>query len=87
MTPADQVREKLAKLEQMVTAKTPGLPTLLRDIHSQLKKDAELVTLLSDEECSVLVRGLKTQTSTEIAVKAVKKGTTKPLKQLGLSDL
>lgn len=66
------IREKLAQLDEGLQAQAPGLATLLRDIHTTLKKDPDVVTLLSDEECEVLVRGLKKQTATEIATAALK---------------
>lgn len=84
---AFEVREKLASLEQQLIAGTPGMATLLRDIHNTLKQDPDVVTLLSEEECSILVRGLKKQTATEIATKAVKKGGTKAIKNMTVSDL
>ena len=74
---AFQIKEKLASLEAALLEKTPGMPTLLRDIHSHLKKDPDLVTLLSEEECNILVSGLKKQTATEIATAAIKSGTKK----------
>jgi hypothetical protein len=81
------VREKLAQLETILNEKAPGLPTLLRDIHSTLKKDPDVVTLLSEEECSILVNGLKKQMSTEIATSALKSKPKKALKQMTLDDL
>ncbi len=84
---AFEVREKLASLEAALLAGTPGMPTLLRDIHRSLKADPDVVTLLSEEECSILVRGLKKQTATEIATKAVKKGGSKAMSKMTVSDL
>ncbi len=69
---AFQIREKLALLEQQLLSATPNMPVLLREIHKNLKADPDIVTLLSEEECSILVRGLKKQTATEIATKATK---------------
>lgn len=71
---AFEVREKLAQLEESLLSNTPGMKTLLRDIHRTLKADPDVVTLLTEDECSTLVRGLKKQTATEIATSAVKKG-------------
>lgn len=82
-----EVREKLAALEQSLLEQTPNMPTLLRDIHRVLKADDSIVTLLSEEECSTLVRGLKKQTNTEIATTAIKKAPKKALKSLTLDDL
>lgn len=84
---AYEVKNKLAELEESLLASTPNMPSLLRDIHRNLSRDPELVTLLTDEECSILVRGLKKQTNTEIATTAVKKAKTKSSKQLTLADL
>jgi hypothetical protein len=69
---AFEVREKLAQLEASLLAGTPNMPVLLRDIHRTLKADPDVVTILSEEECNILVRGLKKQTATEIAIGAVK---------------
>ena len=79
---AFQVREKLAQLEEALLSATPNMPTLLRDIHRELKADPDVVTLLSEDECSILVRGLKKQTATTIATKAVKKGGKKPMSKM-----
>jgi len=87
MTPADQVREQLASLDEALNAKTPNLPALLRVIHGQLKKDSEIVTLLSEEECSVLVNGLKEHTKISISTTATKKVGGKSLKNTKLADL
>ena len=84
---AFEVREKLAHLEEALTAGTPNMATLLRDIHRSLKADPDVVTILSEEECSILVRGLKKQTATEIATTATKKGAKKSLKKLTIADL
>ena len=66
------VKEKLAQLQEGLEARLPGLSTLLRDIHSTLKKDPDVVTLLSEDDCNILVEGLKKQTSVEIATAAIK---------------
>ena len=84
---AFSIREKLAQLEEALTASTPNMPVLLRDIHRELKADPDVVTILSDEECSILVRGLKKQTSTEIATKAIKKTTKKAASRITVDDL
>lgn len=82
-----QIKEKLAFLESQLISNTPNISTILREIHIQLKKDPEVVTLLTEEECSILVRGLKKQTNTEIATSALKSGAKKSLKQMTLGDL
>jgi len=88
MNLADQVREKLLEMEVAINEHTPQLPTLLRTIHAQLKKDPEVVTLLSESECNILVEGLKEHTKIELAAKITKGGTRgKALKQTSLEDL
>ena len=81
------IKEKLVQLEEALLSSTPNMPVLLRDIHRELKADPDVVTLLSEEECSILVKGLKKQTSTEIATKAIKKTTKKSAKKITLDDL
>ena len=83
---AYEIQEKLALLEQALLEKLPTMPNLLRDIHRQLKKDPEIVTLLSEEECSILVQGLKKQTSTNIATSAIKTKT-KAQSKMTVDDL
>lgn len=84
---AFEIQEKLARLESALQASTPGIATLLRDIHSTLKKDPDVVTLLSEEECNILVQGLKKQTATEIATSALKGTKKKAMSKMTVSDL
>lgn len=86
-TQAFEVQEKLAQLEQQLLSATPTLPALLRDIHRTLKQDPDVVTILTEEECSILVRALKVQTKTEISTGAIKKGTTKAMSRMTVADL
>ena len=91
-TQIELIQSKLVALEDSLLAGTPGMPTLLRDIHSTLAKDPAIVTLLSEEECATLVSGLKKQTGVEIATKLVKaKGKSKvskaSLAKLTVDDL
>ena len=79
---AFEVREKLAQLEASLLEATPNMPSLLRDIHRTLKADPDVVTILTEEECSILVRGLKKQTATEIATTSLKKGGKKAMAKM-----
>ena len=81
---AYQIKEKLAALQDKLENSNPGIATLLRDIHQTLKKDPDTVTLLSEEECSILVRGLKKQTATEIATSALKSGGKKAMSKMNV---
>lgn len=84
---AYQIREKLAQLEEGLEKQAPGISSLLRDIHTELKKDPDVVTLLSEEDCAILVRGLKKQTSVEIATSALKGTKKKAQSKMTVSDL
>lgn len=87
MNLADQVKEKIAHLEELLTSQIPSYPTALRDIHALLKKDEEIVTLLTEEEIAVIVTGLKKQTNTVINTAAKKAAAGKSLKSMTLADL
>lgn len=84
---AFEVQEKLATLEAQLNEGTSNIATLLRDIHRTLKSDPDVVTVLTEEECSILVRGLKQQTKTEIATKARSKAPKKAMSKMTVSDL
>ncbi len=83
MTPADQLREQIATLKEALISANPGMPTMLRTIHTALQKDKDIVTLLSEEEIGVVVAGLLKQTNTVITAAKVKK----PSSKLSLDDL
>lgn len=86
MNSAEQIREKLFLLEQQLNEKLPGITTALRDIHTKLKKDPEVVTLLSEEDIGILIRGLKKQVATELVTTSLKKAP-KQVKKVSLDDL
>ncbi len=75
MTPAEQIsyslREKVSALSTALMTRHPTMPTLLREIHTTLSKYPEQVTLMSEDEISVIVNGLKVQTGVEFAVASV----------------
>ena len=79
-------REKIAEMEAALLASDPRMPYLLRDIKLILKKDPDVVTLLSEEDIAKIFRGLEVVTNTELL-------TTKPtvskakIAKLGLDDL
>lgn len=72
-----QLKEKVASLEAALLSAHPSMPLLLRDIHTALRAQPENVTLLSEEEISILVRGLEKQTGVYLA-ESVSKGSKKP---------
>lgn len=76
---------KISSLQEAILSTHPRLPILLKEIHTILKNDPAVVTLLSEEEISAIVNGLKQQTKTEITQTAIKKKTS--LKGVSLADL
>lgn len=79
------LKEKIAQLTDLILTAHPTLPVLLRQIHTQLRKDPELVTLLEEEEIGFIVNGLKKQTNTEIMTTVIKSATTAKLKSKNLN--
>lgn len=86
-----EVQSKLTELSEKILTAHPLMPVLLRTIHTQLRKDPEIVTLLSEEEIGIFVNGLKMQTNTVLvttAAKSVKSQSEKAkLKNLTADDL
>jgi hypothetical protein len=72
--------EKIETLQDMILKAHPTLPNLLRQIHTILKENASIVTLLTEEQIGVIVTGLKKQTKTELISSALKKTPAKALK-------
>lgn len=75
----DQVRANIAELEQAILAAHPTMPQLLRQIHTQLKKDPEVTTLLEEDEIGVVVQGLVMLTNTEVGAAKEAKNKKKPV--------
>lgn len=67
-----ELKEKVAQLSELMLSKHPRMPVLLREIHTTLRAQPENVTLLSEEDISVIVNGLKIQTGVEFAAAATK---------------
>ena len=70
--PIAKIQMQIAELKQSLETKNPGMSTMLRTIHAELRKDQTLVTLLTEDEISVVVSGLMKQTNVAIVVKATK---------------
>lgn len=81
-----ELQFKIASLQEAILSSHPTLPILLRDIHKILKEDPAVVTVLSEEDISTVVTGLKKQTATEITQATLKK-TTKSLSKTTVDDL
>lgn len=87
MSASEQVIEQIETLRSQLLANNPGMPMMLRTIHTALKKDPEIVTLLSDEQIGIIVNGLMKQTQTAIVSASVKAPAKKALKALTVDDL
>ena len=87
MSPHEIISLKISELYESVQRSLPGMPTLLRDIHANLKQDPELVTLLTPEEVSVIVSGLSKQTATTITTQVLTGGKGKSLKKISVDDI
>lgn len=77
---------KIASLQEAILTVHPTLPILLKEIHTLLKNDPAVVTVLSESDISIIVSGLKKQTATEISQAALKK-TSKSLSKTTADDL
>lgn len=85
---ATQIKEKILSLQTALLEQHPIMPALLRDIHSNLKANPDVVTLLTEEEICIIVNGLERQTNTFIAASVVaSKSKTKSAKNITLEDL
>ena len=84
---ADQLREQIAQLQNALVASNPGMPTMLRTIHTALRNDKDIVTILSPEEIGTVVAGLMKQTNTVIAAGIVKSSSKKSGKNISVDDL
>ena len=89
MNLADQIREKIALLQESLLAQHPRIPALLQEIHANLRSSPDVCTLLDENEISVIVSGLERQANIKLADLAISKTktSTKSLKGLTLDDL
>lgn len=86
-----EIKSKIAEMNSLLLSAHPSMPVLLRDIHSQLRRDPELVTIITEEEIGMIVNGLKKQTATELVTQTVKASksaaTKKAIAKLTVDDL
>lgn len=89
-----EIQSTIQELQEALLSAHPEMPSLLRKIHTKLKADPELVTLLSEEEIAQVINGLKVQTNVSLVSSSAKKTTgekkpsaTSRLKALGLGSV
>lgn len=93
LTQAQQLQEKIARMQSLMLADNPGFETILREIHITLHKNEDLVHLLSEEDIGKIVSGLAKKERIVIAeaMSKDKKGNTSkgkvPLSQLTMDDI
>ncbi len=84
------VVEKIEMVKKLLMQQNPLMETLLKQVHTALKKDPELVHFLQPEQIGAVVKGCMEVAKVVIVATAVKKTTTasgKKLSQLTLSDI
>lgn len=86
------IAAKIADLQAAILSNNPQMPLLLRDIHSVLKNDPAVVTILREEEdIATIIKGLEKQTKTYLveSMTASKTGSAKnkALSKVSSSDL
>lgn len=72
--------DKVCQLQEALLDRHPMMPSLLRDIHTALRAQPENVTLLNEDQISIIVNGLKEQTGVSFAAAAMKTAGSKSLK-------
>lgn len=87
MTPLEQMQEKIAGLREALDQALPGMPGMLRTIHAMLKKDEDLVTMLSEDEIADIVEGLGKQVGVQITQTAEKKASRTAIKNITVDML
>lgn len=87
MTPHEIISLKIAELQTAVINTLPNMPTLLRDIHQNLRADPEIVTLLAPSQVAIIVSGLSRQTQTTITTQVLSGSKGKSLKKISVDDI
>ena len=87
MTPNEIISLKIAELQTAVLQTLPNMPTLLRDIHQNLRNDPEIVTLLTPQQVAIIVSGLSKQTQTTITTQVLSGSKGKSLKKISVDDI
>ena len=87
LTPHEIISLKIAELQTAVLQTLPNMPTLLRDIHQNLRNDPEIVTLLTPPQVAIIVSGLSKQTQTTITTQVLSGSKGKSLKKISVDDI
>ena len=87
MDVAYDVREAIADISSKLAEGHPQIPLLLRKVHSALKADPDVVTILTDEERAVVIKGLEFQTKTKLIEVSTPAPRKKALKSMTVDDI
>ena len=83
-----RVLEKCQELEEALSTDLPGFPYILKDIHETLRADPDVVTLLTEEQIAIIVKGLEKHTGIVVTPAKAKKTTSAKSKTpISASDL
>ena len=85
MTPAEQIKEQILTLSDALDKRLPNMPQLLRTIHTHLKQDPELVTILAPDDVRIVIMGLERLKNTTLATAAAAKP--KAASKINMDDL
>ncbi len=58
---------QFASLQESLLSNNPTMPTLLREIHTKLMNDPDVVTLVTEAEIKLVVSGLSKLTAVKFA--------------------
>lgn len=76
---------KLAELEQQLEDNVPGYAHTLRDLHREMAQDPNVVTILTEDEISIIVKGVGKHMDTTVVV--AKKTSLKRTQPIQLDEL
>lgn len=86
LTTLDKVRMRIGDLQEALETQNPGMLNYLKDIHTQLLKNPELVHMLQDEERRAIIKGLEVKTGEVITTPKGKTATPKAPKGGSVAD-
>lgn len=82
------LKMEMAELQAQLEQNVPGFANKLREIHTKLRQDPAIVTLLTDDEIGVIVAGLEKHTNVQIvAPAAIKASKSRSKEPVSASDL
>jgi hypothetical protein len=73
----DRIRDRMAELQESLDKDMPGFAFILKDIHDNIRADPDVVTVLTDEEIAVIVKGLEKHSHIVVTPAKAKKTTKK----------